>query len=173
MLIRREAAGDGPAVARVHGRAFPPPEGADQPVELGLLEQLRRSNAWLPKLSLVAVGTEGLLGHVVCTRAEVGPEHHPVLGLGPIGVLPEHQGRGVGSALMHAVLGAAEACDESLVGVLGEPGYYGRFGFVPATDHGVEPPDPGWGEYFQVRFLAPGPRHLRGSFRYAPPFGAL
>lgn len=173
MLIRREAAGDESAVAHAHGRAFPTPEGADAPVEVGLLENLRRSAAWLPRLSFVAVEDGMVVGHVVCTRAEVGAERRPALGLGPIGVSPEHQGRGVGSALMHTVLGAADACDELLVGVLGEPDYYRRFGFAPATDYGIEAPDPGWGDYFQVRLLAACPTDLRGPFRYAPPFGEL
>jgi putative acetyltransferase len=48
-------------------------------------------------------------------------------------VLPHHQGVGVGHALMHAVLAAAEAVDETVVGVLGDPAYYARFGFRPAS----------------------------------------
>jgi putative acetyltransferase len=57
-----------------------------------------------------------------------------VLGLGPLGVEPGWQRRGVGSALMHAILGGAEACGETLVGLVGDPAYYGRFGFAPAWE---------------------------------------
>ena len=54
---------------------------------------------------------------------------------------------------MHAVLGAAEALDAPLVALLGNPGFYRRFGFVPSTDVGIEAPDPAWGVHFQVRPL--------------------
>jgi putative acetyltransferase len=94
-----------------------------------------------------------------------------VVGLGPIGVLPAAQGRGVGTALMYALLGAAQAGGETLVGLLGEPAYYGRFGVVAATDVGITPPDPGWGRYFQV--LVAGGRSSTGPFRYAAPFDDL
>lgn len=57
--------------------------------------------------------------------------------------------------------------------LLGEPGYYGRFGFVPASDVGVEAPDPGWREYFQVRTLAAFGPAVRGRLRYAAPFDDL
>jgi putative acetyltransferase len=50
----------------------------------------------------------------------------------------------------------------------GAPAYYARFGFVRATDLGIEPPDPAWGEHFQGRHLT-GPR-VSGRFRYAEPF---
>ena len=70
-----------------------------------------------------------------------------------------------------ALLGAAQARDETIVGLLGEPGYYGRFGFVAATDVGITPPDPGWGRYFQV--LVAGGRSSTGTFRYAAPFDDL
>jgi putative acetyltransferase len=117
----------------------------------------------------VAVVDGEVGGHVVATRAWI--EESPVLGLGPLGVLPQWQGRGVGTALMHAVVAAAEARDETLVGLLGEPEYYGRFGFVAATEVGVTPPEAAWGAYFQVRSLTG--TVPTGRFRYAAPFDGL
>ena len=148
----------------VHRAAFAV-ESNDPPVETALLDRLRADPAWLPRLSLVAVVDGEVAGHVVATRAKIEPSGLPVLGLEPLGVLPRRQRRGVGTALVHALLGAAEARDETLVGVLGEPAYYGRFGFVAATEAGVTPPDPAWGPYFQVRSLV-GPIPT-GRFRYA------
>ena len=78
---------------------------------------------------------------------------------------------GVGTALVHALLGAAEARDEALVALLGEPGFYARFGFRPAGEHGIEAPDPAWGGYFRARAFTPGAP--RGPFRYAAPFDEL
>ena len=126
----------------------------------------------MPELSLVAVADDGrIVGHVVCTRAVSGSL--PALGLGPISVRPEDQGQGVGSALMHAVLGAADAMGEPAVVLLGEPGYYSRFGFVLASDHGITPPVPDWEPYFQVRLLAAWSPSLEGEFRYAEPFSRV
>jgi putative acetyltransferase len=170
VLVRREGPDDVAAVRAVLGAAFPTPDGAAEPVEVGLLDALRADPGWLPAFSLVAVDPPGeVVGHVVATRGDV--DGHPALGLGPLAVRPDRQGRGVGTALVHALLGAAEARDEVLVAVLGEPAFYGRFGFRAAAEHGVTPPDPAWGGYFQVRALAPGTP--RGTFRYAAPFAAL
>ncbi len=107
----------------------------------------------------------------MCSRASV--DDKPCLGLGPIGVLPAHQHRGVGLALMHGVLAAADALNEPAVVLLGDPGYYCRFGFVLAQPLGLLPPDPGWTEYFQVRPLTAWDGSLRGTFRYAPAFDRL
>jgi predicted N-acetyltransferase YhbS len=68
---------------------------------------------------------------------------------------------------MYALLGAAQARDETVVGLLGEPAYYRRFGFVVATDVGIAAPDPAWGRHLQVLVLAGRPT---GTFRYARPF---
>lgn len=168
MEIHREREGDAAAIFDVHARAFP------TAVEARLVDELRASADWLPDLSLVAWEGQDPIGHVVCTRAFIDPLDVPVLGLGPIGVLPHHQGRGVGSALMHAVLAAAEDRGVAVVGLLGEPGFYGRFGFVVSTAHGIQPPDATWGRYFQVRvFGTRPPNALDGTFRYAEPFSRL
>ncbi|WP_431953936.1 GNAT family N-acetyltransferase [Actinacidiphila sp. bgisy167] len=144
MLIRRETPDDVPAVQALTGEAFAA-AGLPVPVEVALLAELRQSDAWLPELSLAAVDADGgrVVGHVVCTRAHVGGT--PVLGLGPLSVAPAHQRRGVGLALVHTVLGAADALGEPLVGLLGSPDYYGRYGFRASTDYRITPPDPAWG----------------------------
>jgi putative acetyltransferase len=171
LVVRRERSGEVEAVAAVHRAAFLV-QGAGDPPEVGLVAALRRSGAWVPALSLVAVADEAVVGHVVCTRGWVEPGSRPVLGLGPLGVDPHHQGRGVGSALVHAVLAVAEALEEPLVALLGDPAYYARFGFVPAHRSGVEAPDPTWADHFQVRPLGDLPTP-RGSFRYAAAFDDL
>lgn len=167
MLIRRETHADHAAVHAVTTAAFSREAGAE-PVEAGLIDQLRASDDWLPALSLVAVSEAAVVGHVVCSRGFVGAV--PALGLGPISVLPDRQGRGVGHALMHAVLGAADATGEPLVALLGEPAFYRRFGFVEASELSVISPDPGWGAYFQARRLTACPPGLVGPFRYAAAF---
>ncbi len=169
MLVRRETPADAAAVRSVHAAAFARP-GEGEPFEAVLAVLLRESGDAVAALSLVAeVGGE-VAGHVVCSRPTAAGGARPLLGLGPVGVLPAHQGRGVGGALLHAVLGAADALDEPGIVLLGAPAYYGRFGFEPAARHGVLSPVPAWGEHLQVRRLtAWGPEHA-GPFAFAPPF---
>lgn len=161
MIVRRERPADRAAVHAVHRAAFA------TPVEADLVDALRADPGWLPALSLVADDGE-VHGHVVCTRGTVGGT--PALGLGPLGVVPAHRRTGVGSALMHAVLAAADALDEPVVVLLGHQDYYPRFGFVPALDLGITPPDPAWGAHFQARPLTAYTQALRGEFAYAAPF---
>ncbi|MFC4858017.1 GNAT family N-acetyltransferase [Actinophytocola glycyrrhizae] len=165
MLVRREHAGDVPVIEELHRAAF------TGEVEARLVTALRASDAWLPPLSLVAESDGRVVGHVVCTRAHVGDV--PALGLGPLGVDPAVQRSGIGSALMHAVLGAADAMDEPVVVLLGHTGYYPRFGFEPATGYGITPPVPEWGEHFQARPLSTYAPSVRGPFAYAAPFNEL
>lgn len=167
MLIRRESGRDVPAIRAVTAAAFAP-----RAAEAALVDGLRASQAWLPPLSLVAVTETGeIAGHVVCTRGHAGDV--PALGLGPLSVRPDQQRRGVGSALMHAVLAAADALGEPFVALLGSPAYYARFGFATSTGYGIKPPDPAWGAHFQVRTLSAYRPGTGGTFRYAEPFDRM
>jgi putative acetyltransferase len=173
MLIRRERPDDVERIDDVHRFAFADvaPAGSE-PVEVGLVRSLRADAGWIPALSLVAETDDGkVIGHVVGSEGSV--DDTPAIGLGPIGVLPEHQSHHVGHALMHAVLAAADALDYPLVVLLGHTDYYPRFGFVPAATLRISPPDPTWGEHFQARPLATHQPELHGTFRYAAPFDAL
>lgn len=172
LVVRREQEGDAEAIRRVHAAAFPCPDGATLPVEVGLVDDLRASTAWVPALSLVAELEGGVVGHVLCSKATLGDSDEPALGLGPLGVLPAHQRTGVGSALMYAVIGAADALGEALIALLGDPRYYGRFGFRQASELGIDAPDPSWSTAFQALPLTAHRPELRGRFRYATRFDA-
>ncbi|MFC0543107.1 GNAT family N-acetyltransferase [Kutzneria chonburiensis] len=167
MLIRRETPADIDAIRAVTAAAFAPSTAEDR-----LVDELRADPGWLPALSLVAVDSSGaVIGHVLSTRAHV--DASPVLGLGPLSVHPDHHRRGVGSALVHAALGAADALSEPLVALLGSPAYYHRFGFVLSDQFGIVPPVPEWQPHFQVRTLAAYTPALRGAFTYAEPFARV
>jgi putative acetyltransferase len=71
---------------------------------------------------------------------------------------------------MHAVLGAADALDEPLVALLGNPAFYSRFGFRPSSEYQIVPPRPEWQPHFQVRVLACYQPAIRGTFTYPDPF---
>src|SRR5262245_60139959 len=172
MLLRREGAGDDGVIASVHAAAFARPEAPDtEPPEVELVAALRASDAWIPELSIVAIADDVIVGHVVCTRGTI--DDVAVLGLGPLGVRPDVQRAGVGSALMHAIVAAADAMGERIIGLLGSVDYYPRFGFEPASAHGIEPPPDWYGDHFQVRTLSAATGDAQGRFRYAPAFDAV
>jgi putative acetyltransferase len=173
VLIRREIPADVTSIRAVTAAAFARPGEPDRnPPEASLVDQLRASRAWLPALSMVATTPDGTpVGHVLCTRGRV--DAAPVLALGPLSVRPDRQRRGVGQALIHAVLGAADALDEPLVALLGDPRYYRRFGFRLGEEYGIVPPVPQWRPHFQVRTLTAFAPPLRGRFSYPEPFGRV
>jgi putative acetyltransferase len=148
MLIRRETPQDVDAISAVTTAAFCRRPDAPEPLETALVSRLRADVGWLPALSLVAVTDNAVIGHVVCTRGFV--DDTPALGLGPISVLPDRQGGGVGHALMHSARrGGRErgaACRAAR-----RPAFYQRFGFVAASKLGIAAPDPAWGNQFQAR----------------------
>lgn len=173
MLVRRELPTDVRAVADVHADAFAPLYPGAAPVEPGLVTALRAGGDWLPRFAFVAELDGAVVGHVCLTRATLGPDRLPALALGPIGVRQRVARRGVGSALMHAVLGAADAHGEGIVVLLGHTDYYPRFAFRPAAELGIEPEEPEWGPHFQARPLTAYRPELRGVFRYPAPFRQL
>ena len=145
--------------------------------EAELVDAVRSSPRFVPELSLVAVTDDGsVLGHVLISQIELQAAstdaHTTVLALAPVAVLPQHQRRGIGSALVRAALAMADERDEPIVAVLGAPSFYRRFGFEPAADHGLESPYDAAGEAFQVR-LRPGAVVTSGTLVYPPAFVAV
>ncbi|MGH3821668.1 MAG: GNAT family N-acetyltransferase [Pseudonocardiaceae bacterium] len=173
VLIRRERSTDIETIRAVIASAFANPDRLGvAPAEVALVDELRTSDSWLPALSLVAIEPpEDVIGYVLCTRGYVGKA--PALALAPLCVRPDQQRRGVGQALMHAVLGAADALDEPLVALLGDPGYYTRFGFQLAQDFSIVAPASEWKSHFQIRVLTTYAASLSGRFTYPTPFDSL
>ena len=99
VIVRRERPGapaDADAIRAVHTAAFRSagsPDGA--PVEAPLVDALRADDGWLPRLSLVAVVDDRVVGHVWCTRAWISTgaaTDVAVLGLGPLGSCRRRRG---------------------------------------------------------------------------------
>ena len=184
MLIRQERPDDAEVIRAIHRAAFAKPGTPDRPatpdqpatdgsVEAHLVDVLRAAGDLVGPLCLVAEHGGEVVGHVAVSRGLLDDEPARLVGLGPLGVRPDVQRHGVGSALMHATLAAADALGERGVILLGHPDYYPRFGFEPAVDHGITPPQP-WGpQYFMLRRLSAWGTGLHGRFRYAPAFEAL
>jgi putative acetyltransferase len=171
VIVRPQEPRDYEAAKIVYAEAFRRQDDADRvPLEVGIFVALWEAKDVIDELSFTALAQDAVVGHVTASRAKVGVE--PVVAVGPIGVLPEHQAKGIGSALMNALLGAADAQDVPLVVLLGSPLYYGRFGFRPAVELGVLPPQPEWGNAFQARPLRTYSPSLVGRFEYASAFSS-
>jgi putative acetyltransferase len=160
VIIRDETGRDHEAVRRVHRLAF-----AGE-AEVLLVDALRRSGD--SAIALVAEQAERVVGHVLLSRLEAPMR---ALALAPVGVLPEHQGQGIGSALVRAALKRAQGEGWAAVFVLGEPAFYRRFGFSIEAARGYSCLYAG--EFFMVRALVPDPLPTTGRIDYPPPFGEL
>lgn len=124
-----------------------------------LAHTLRNAACFLPELDFVAVSSGRLVGNIMYTRALVrgdDGEDYPELSFGPVSVLPEFQGTGVGSALILHSLAAAKRAGHTAVLIYGDPDYYCRFGFVPAERYGIGTKDDFYHAALQALELSPG-----------------
>jgi putative acetyltransferase len=161
VIIRPETAADRDAIRKVNDDAF------GGPIEAKLVDAIRASDRFLPELSLVAVSEGQTRGHVISSYVDVEPGSRRVLQVGPLAVLPSHQRRGIGSALMEETIRIADARGELLLLIEGNPEYYERFGFTRADAVGIEPPPEAHGpQYFMIRPLAGYDPGFRGRAIY-------
>jgi HAD superfamily hydrolase (TIGR01509 family) len=162
--IRQETRADIPGIRKVEEQAF------RRTLEADLVDVCRARGK--VSLSLVAVRNGNVAGHVLFTPVRLQPSKNSLrgLGLGPIAVLPECQRTGIGARLMKA---GVELCREhgyDFIVLLGDPGYYSRFGFTSARGIGLSS-DYGDGDEFQVLELRPGAlAGAKGKVRYVPEF---
>ena len=164
MEVRAESQGDALAIRSVHEQAF------GGPLEARLVEMLRKADRAV--LSLVAVACGDVVGHVMFSPVTVEPPSPDLrwVALGPIGVLPAHQGLGIGSRLVREGLDRCRsmACDG--VVLMGAPEYYSRFGFVQASEWGMTS-EFGDGPAFQAIELRQGAlEECEGTILFAPEF---
>lgn len=101
--------------------------------------RFRRGVAPVPGLGLVARAREDgrLVGTIRYWPVAIGPARTPALLLGPLGIDPERQGRGIGRGLIRESLTAARAAGHGRVVLVGDPAYYRRLGFRAAAPLGL------------------------------------
>jgi predicted N-acetyltransferase YhbS len=163
--VRRVDAADLDAALAVHCAAF----GRDEEAEMAAA--IVESGQFPPELSLAVVVDDRIAGHVISSWVGLEGSDRRLLQLGPIGVLPELHGQGIGSALVRASLDATRALGEPLLLLEGNPAYYGRFGFVRADELGLLPPPEALYDWaFQVAVLDEAAELPRGRVVYPPTF---
>lgn len=167
-VIRDEQPEDAPGIRSLLEAAFP------SSVEADLVDRLRVSCPG--QVSLVAVEDGRIVGHILFTPVIIEDGVAPISGYGlaPMAVLPQSQRRGLGSALARAGIERLRQAGCPFVVVVGYPEYYPRFGFVPASRHGVrcqwdQVPD----EVFMILVIDSAAPNLAGMARYRPEFDEL
>ena len=167
MRIRAEEPNDWDAVHAVHTSAF------ETPAEANLVDALRKQAH--PIVCLVATDDDTVVGHILFSPVSLSG--HPglnMMGLAPVAVIPNHQRKGIGSALVRAGLEQCKRLGYGAVVVLGHPEYYPRFGFLPSTRFGIgceyDVPE----DVFMVLELQPGFLHgASGIIQYHAAFRNL
>lgn len=160
--IREERSADQKAIRSLTEEAFrgrPYADGDEQDV----IDRLRK--AGVLSLSLVSVLGNEVVGQITFSPAALEKNTGIWFALGPVAVLPAHQGQGIGSALINQGLTRIE--DQGALGCIltGNPAYYQRFGFVVSPVN-CPPNEPG--EFFMLKLLSPV--QPVGRFSFHPAF---
>jgi putative acetyltransferase len=162
--IRSERAEDSAAIQEVHAQAF------GGPAEAKLVYLITERKKAL--IALVALSDARVVGHVLFSLVTVAhaPKAFKAVGLAPIAILPEFQKQGIGSQLIREGLKCCNHAGYDAVVLLGDPGYYSRFGFTRAADFGL---DNEYGVYDEFMVLSLRDRALdgiAGMVKYLPEF---
>lgn len=126
LQLRDELPADAAAIHALTKAAF-----LDAPHRSGMeqfiVDALRRDG--MLSASVVAIRDDTLVGHAAASPVRMDGKDADWHGLGPVSVLPDHQGQGMGRQLIDAVLSRLRAQGAAGCVVLGDPAYYARFGF--------------------------------------------
>ncbi len=163
MKLRLEESADGAALRAIYEASF------GQLAEATLVQQLRTDGDLI--LSLTAYAAEPI-GHIAFSR--LGIDAEPSIkgcALAPLAVVPAAQGQGVGTFLVDEGLKRMRAEAYDFVVVLGEPDYYGRFGFTAALARQLKTDYDG--PYLQALALSEKGKEAHGSVSYARAFAEL
>lgn len=164
MRIRQETEADRAAIRAVNDAAFGTSAEAD------IVEALRSKGVRLVSLVVELDGT--IVGHALFSPVLLA--EHPqlkVMGLGPMSVVPGHQRKGIGSALVREGLKQCKELGYHAVVVIGHPQYYPRFGFVPAARYEMRSQYDVPEDAFMISELEAGALHgASGLVRYDEAF---
>ncbi|KKZ99053.1 GNAT family N-acetyltransferase [Bacillus wiedmannii] len=140
VTIRQEQQNDYSKTEEVVQQAFLKEEFSDK-TEHELVSRIRKCDAFIPELSIVAVNEE-IVGHILLSKIKIeqGATSVESLALAPISVARGHQKKGIGGKLIGAALEKAKELGYGSVVVLGHPEYYPKFGFKKASEWNIKAP---------------------------------
>lgn len=133
ILIRKEEEKDYKNIYEVNKLAF------GQENESKLVEKIRKSNNFIPDLSLVADINNRIVGHILFSKIKIiGSSIFETIALAPMAVIPEFQRQGVGSELINRGMEKAKELGFNSIIVLGHKDYYPKFGFKRASEWNIK-----------------------------------
>lgn len=166
--IRQENIKDYEEVYNVIKRAFETAEHRDGN-EHDLVNELRKGDSFIPKLSLVAIKENKIVGYILFTKIKIG--EYEEITLAPLAVLPEYQKQGIGSKLIEEGHRIAKELGYHYSVVLGSEKYYTKFGYIPAIKFGIKAPFDVPNENFMAIKLNDTNTEIKGNVKYAKEFG--
>jgi predicted N-acetyltransferase YhbS len=172
IVIRTETPADFKEVHNLVEIAFRTDEFSDHREHL-LVERLRKSEAFVPELSVVAEKEKVIAGHILLTKIFIRNELESFssLALAPVAVLPEFQNQGIGGKLINYAHAKAADLGFTSVVVLGHADYYPRFGYKRADLFGIKLPFEAPAENIMAVELIPGAlKKVSGVVEYAEEF---
>ncbi|UTR05976.1 N-acetyltransferase [Alkalihalobacillus sp. LMS6] len=173
ITIRQEIKSDYPITETVIEEAFKNEEQSNHQEHL-LVGKIRKSDAFIPQLSLVAVHEdEEIVGHILLSHITIvnGESAVDSLALAPVSVTPSYQNKGIGSQLIHTALQQAKDLGYESVIVLGHDAYYPKFGFKRASTFNIKAPFDVPDEAFMALELTPHALdQVTGVVQYSKPF---
>ncbi len=167
LIIRQENKNDYEEVYNVIKTAFETAEHSDGN-EQDLVVALRKSDNFIPELSLVAVMDNKIVGYILFTKIKIGKQEE--LALAPLGVLPEYQKQGIGRTLIQEGNKKAKELGYHYSVVLGSDKYYPKFGYVSAKEYGIVAPFDVPDENFMAIKLNDTDIEIKGIVQYAKEF---
>ena len=166
--IRKEVASDFPDVYELNKASF------GQESEPKLVELLRKSNAFIPELSLVATMNNKIVGHILFTKIKIKDDNgkeFDSLALAPMAVRPDLQKQGLGGKLIHYGLNKATELGYKSAIVLGHEHYYPKFGFVPTARWKIKAPfDVPTNVFMGIELVENGLVDVTGTVQYPREF---
>jgi len=172
IIIRQETSADYSAVFNIIKDAFKAEVLSDN-TESFLVEKLRKSDAFIPRLSLVATHNNKIVGHILLTKIQIKNKNKSVdsLALAPVSVKPEFQKRGIGRELIIASHKRAIELGYKSIILLGHENYYPRFGYKRASNYNIKIPfDAPDENCMAIELIKNGLKNVNGTVVYDKAF---
>lgn len=166
--IRQENKNDYKEIYNIIKTAFETAEHSDGN-EQDLVNSLRKSDNFIPELSLVAVESDKIVGYILFTKVKIGK--YEEIALAPLGILPQYQRKGIGRKLIETGHEIAKELGYHYCIVLGSEKYYPKFSYVPARQYGIKAPFEVANENFMAIKLNDTDAEIKGIVEYAKEFG--
>ena len=172
LKLRQETPNDYEEVFQLVKESFSGEKYSDHE-EHFLVQRLRKSNHFIPNLSIVAAINNKIVGYILLTTAGIKNDNeiHPTLALAPVTVLRDYQNQGIGSELIAYAHNSARELGYTSIVLVGHEDYYPRFGYEPAHKYNINFPFNIPDKYCMVLFLKPEiALKIQGTVHYPKEF---